>query len=64
MDSLKKKLTFKYLDKKEKDLIKKLMKKIAIDSQKVGAKIRKRVWYRGWKETLDLVVKKEKNLFT
>ena len=64
LNSLKKKITFKYLDKKkEKDLIKKLIKKIAIDSQKVGAKVRKRVWYKGWKETLDLVVKKREKSY-
>ena len=58
-----KKLTFKYLDKKKKKILSRNLSKIAIDSQKVGAKVRKRVWYRGWKETLDLVAKKEKKSY-
>ena len=55
---LKKKIIFKHLSEKEKDrLIVKILKKIQLDKQIIASKGRKKIWQRGWRETLKIYKK-------
>ena len=61
---LKKKIKFKYLNENEKKIVfLNIIKKVLVDKQKIGAKTRKKIWFNGWNESLNLIRKKKDNTY-